>query len=213
MRAPVVSAEAHNPLHVAFLSIMDKIETHACICFRDIKCPAKKADRIAEVIGLCWRWFRRLAERNKDATQFPSALADFAVRAVRSGRRVCGQLRPNDVLSEVAQQNRGFTVEKLPDYSTLNGTPIEEALQDNTRSAVPDQVAFRIDLPAWRRTHTQRNRRIMDDLMMGERTQDVARKYRMSAGRISQLRYQFKRDWQRFVSDLPSVSEPAAASA
>ena len=50
-------------LHAAFLSIMHKIATHARISFRHIKCPEKKADRIAETIALAWCWFRRLARR------------------------------------------------------------------------------------------------------------------------------------------------------
>ena len=50
-------------------------------------------------------------------------------------------------LSPLAQQRKGFTVGKLPDYGTLNGTPLEEALHDNTRSPVPEQVCFRLDFP------------------------------------------------------------------
>ncbi|MBI4305429.1 MAG: hypothetical protein HY678_03830, partial [Chloroflexi bacterium] len=140
----------------AFLAILPRIQTHATVSFRHVECPGKRADRIAEVIGLCWRWFRRLAERGKDATQFPMVLADFAVRAVRSGRRVCGQLKPKDVLSEVAQAKHGFTVELLPSstcaareklYSIPHGQELqdryEERLRDNMQTPIPDQVAFR----------------------------------------------------------------------
>ena len=41
-------------------------------------------------------------------------LAQFAARAVRCGRRLCGQEKANDVFSSVAQRRRGFTVEVLP---------------------------------------------------------------------------------------------------
>jgi hypothetical protein len=54
-----------------------------------------------------------------------STLATVAARAVRSGRRVCGQERAKDELSALAQQRHGFVVEKLPDCSTSAGTPAE----------------------------------------------------------------------------------------
>lgn len=83
----------------------------------------------------------------KDARAFPMVLADFACRHVRSGRRLCGQLKPNDVPSERAQQEHGFTVSKLPDFSTPPAT-LEEALHDNTQTPVPEQVAL-CDFPSW----------------------------------------------------------------
>jgi hypothetical protein len=52
-------------------------------------------------------------------------------------------------LSPLAQQRHGFTVGTLPTRSTLSGNPLSEALADNTRSPVPDQVHFRIDFLEW----------------------------------------------------------------
>lgn len=185
-------------LHRLFLVILPRIETHARISFRDVKCPEKRADRIAETVALCWKWFRRLAERGKDATQFASALASFAAKAVRSGRRVCGQLKPKDVLSERAQQVNGFTVTKLPDFSTLESNPYSEALADNTVSPVPDQVAFRLDFPAWLLSLSDREQRLVADMAMNHRTMDLAAKYGTSPGRISQLRRELEASWNNF---------------
>ncbi len=208
MCAPVISVDTpDNLLHTAFLTMLHKIETHARIFFRDVKCPDKKADRIAESVALAWVWFRNLARRGKDATAFPCVLASFAARHVKAGRRLCGQERSNDAMSAVAQQRHSFVVEKLSDYSTLNGTPLEEALQDNRRSPVPDQVSFRLDFPAWLTTLSERDQRVVEDLALGHRTIDVARKYGISPGRVSQLREQFRRDWMRFVDDAPSKKE------
>jgi hypothetical protein len=78
-------------------------------------------------------------------------------------------------------------------------------LIDNTRSEVPEQVAFRIDFPAWRRTHTERDRRLIDTLMLGERTKEVSRLFGLSQGRISQKRRQFLEDWRRFCGDPAEV--------
>jgi len=197
-----------NVLHRRFLAMVPRIERHARIYFRHLKCPVKKADCVAETIGLSWKWFVRLTRRGKDARKFVSTLASFAARAVRSGRRVCGQERAKDVLSSTAQQRHGFVVGKLPDFSTLTGNPLAEALEDNLRSPVPDQVAFRLDFPAWLTTLTQRNRRILQDMAVGERTKHLARKYGISAGRVSQLRRVFEADWRRFCAEsvAPNVA-------
>src|SRR5262249_9649530 len=129
------------------------------------------------------------------------ALAAYAARAVNSGRRVCGHERKKDVLSPVAQGLHGFYVGKLPDFSTLDGSPLEGAPQDNTVSPVPDQVCFRIDFPAWLSTLSLRARDTVTDMGLGERTLDLADKYGLSPGRISQKRRWFAEDWTRFCGD------------
>jgi hypothetical protein len=209
-----------DPLHVRFLAILPRIERHGRIYFRQVKCPHKKEDCIADMVGLCWHWFQGLAERGRDGTRFPMALAAFAARHVHSGRKLCGQEKSKDVLSPVAQQKHNFTVQSLPTstrapYDHLCSSPLgqerqdvfEERLRDNTITPVPDQVIFRIDFPAWRRTHSQRNRRVIDQLMRGERTKDVAKKFGTTPGRISQLRREFHGDWERFCAPPPEAEE------
>jgi hypothetical protein len=194
----VATTLSFHVLHTRFLSILPRIEKHASLYFRHIKCREQKADRVAEVVALAWKWFVRLAERGKDARQFPSRLADYAARAVRSGRRVTGQLKAKDVLSERAQQRHSFVVGKLPDFSTESTNPLAEALADNTKSPVPDQVQFRCDFPAWLTTRTQRDRRLIEHMAMRERTKDLAQKFGMSESRVSQLRGEYHEDWTRF---------------
>jgi hypothetical protein len=129
-----------DPLHERFLAILPRIEQHGRCYFRHVRCPAQREELLAELRGLCWLWFVRLVRRGKDVLNFVSALAAYAARAVHSGRRVCGHERKQEVLSPVAQRLHGFAVGKLPDFSTLTGSPLEEALQDNTASPVPEQV-------------------------------------------------------------------------
>ena len=70
------------------------------------------------------------------------------------------------------------------------------------------QVSFRLDFPAWLLTRTDRDRRVVEDLMLGERTLDVARKFGLSPARISQLRREFKQDWQLFCADPADFEQP-----
>jgi hypothetical protein len=74
-------------------------------------------------------------------------------------------------------------------------------LRDNTITPVPDQVSFRLDFPAWLKKRSERDRLVVQDLMAGERTTDLAGKYGLTAGRISQLRRDFLEDWRRFTGD------------
>jgi hypothetical protein len=112
--------------------------------------------------------------------------------------------RANDVLSPLARRRHGFLVSALPDVSTLSDNPLAEALHDNTQTPPDEQCAFRIDFPAWRATHTERDRGIIDALL-GERTLDVAGKYGLSPGRVSQLRREFLTDWRRYCDEPPQV--------
>ena len=221
---PLPSA-AVEQLHQQFLALLPRIELHARITFRGVRCPAQREDAIAETVALAWKWHVRLAERGKDVMQFPAAFAALAARAVRSGRRACGHERSRDVLSAVVQRKHGFRVEHLPAstrsphehlYATPHGQALldayEERLRGNTLTPVTDQVAFRIDFPAWLRTLTARERRIIRAMARNERTTDLSKEFGLSPGRISQLRQQFCRDWLRFHGEEAASLKRAAAS-
>jgi hypothetical protein len=197
------SLPAQEALHEGFLTLLPRIVVHARICFRHVKCPHQKEDAIAEAIALAWRWYLRLAERGKDAAGFPSTLAVFAVRRVRGGRRLCSKEKSKDVLTRSAQVRNAFTVAPLPTASRLGDNVFDEALKDNMQTPVPDQVSFRCDFPSWQGTRSDRDRRLINDLMIGGRTGEVARKHGLSAARVAQLRREFHADWEQFCACPP----------
>lgn len=57
-----------------FQSILPRIERHATIYFRNLKCPAKKDDAIAEMVALCCYAdlgiMRRLRKKSFQARRF-----------------------------------------------------------------------------------------------------------------------------------------------
>jgi hypothetical protein len=198
----VPSLDSIHDLQSRFLSLVPRIERHGRVFFRHLRPRSLREERISEMVALAWKWYRRLAEQGKDATQFPSMLATYAARAVNSGRRLCGKESAKDVLSSDAQQRHGFKVKNLPDgYSPVRET-FETALTDNTVTPPAEQVCFRIDFPAWLKTRTERDRRVVQDLMVGDRTCEVSQKYGVSRGRVSQMRRDFQEDWERFC-DVP----------
>ena len=199
-------ATSHS-LHARFLALLLRIEAHAQIYFRDVRCSSTRADRIAEAVALAWKWFVRLAKRGKDAALFVSALAKFAVKAVRCGRRLTGMEKAKDVMNRQTQQRRGFAVEKLPEFSTMSDNPLTEALADNTVTPPPDAAAFRVDFPRWLASLPRRDRRVAKVLMIGERTLDTAHRFKMSPARVSQLRRELCQDWARFHGEVvPAVA-------
>jgi hypothetical protein len=202
-------------LHAAFLTILPRIERHALIYFRHLRCPQRLDDAVAETLALAWLWFVRLIERGKDPQSYPMVLASYAARAVKCGRRVCNNENGKDVMSGLAQQRHGFAVEALPAsllssfedrYSTAHGQhrqdAFEDRLKDNTQTPVADQVCFRIDFPAWLTTLTPRERRLVHDMALNEGTLDLSRRFELSPGRISQLRRELHNDWARFCGDV-----------
>ena len=220
MRSPcLVQAARLGQLQATFITqVLPRVEAHGRIYFRHVKCPDRKEELLAEMCGLAWKWFVGLVQKDKNVLDFVSALANYAARAVNSGRRVCGHERKKEVLSPVARRLHGFVVEALPQatstsheclYASPHGQALldafEERLHDNTITPPPDQAAFRIDFPAWRLTHSERDRRLIDTLMLGGRTKDVSRLFGLSPGRISQKRRQFLQDWTRFCGEAAEV--------
>jgi len=184
--------------HTRFLLLLPRIKTCAQFLFRDVKCPDKRADRIAEVIALAWHWFVTLEKRGKDPASFITALATLACRAVRSGRRLAAMEPAKDVYSSRTQLRQGFTVMTLPDPSPLQGNALDDVLRDNTQTPPPDAAAFRIDFPRWLGTLSARTGRLVNELMCGEKTSVAARAFGVSPGRVSQLRQELHDDWLRF---------------
>ena len=207
------AAARDNSVHDTFLTLLPKIQTHATICFRHVRCPDKKADKIAETVALAWKWYLRLHERGKNIDEFRMVFVFLVAKAVKSGRRLTGMEKPKDVLSERAQRRHGFKVESLPTstrasherrcskpHAQMEQDTFEERLRDNAVTPPPDAAAFRIDFPQWRSVRSERDRQLIDLLMLDTHTQVAARRFGVSPGRVSQKRREFHDDWLRFQS-------------
>jgi hypothetical protein len=201
-------------LHAAFLLILPGIERHGRIYFRHLG-PHRKADAIQEMRALAWMWFVRLHQRGKNPADFVTTFSTLLARAVNSGRRLAGMAKAKDVMNPLTQRRHGFKVEPLHastrvSHVELYGATLgqrrldafEERLRDNTITPVADQVQFRIDWPAWLKTLTGRERRLIRAMGLNERTLDLSRQFGLSPARISQLRREFFLDWHRFLGDL-----------
>src|SRR5262249_1498262 len=85
---------------------------------------------------------------------------------------------------------------------------LQEALTDNTQTPVPEQVCFRCDFPAWLLSLTHRHRQLVEEMARGHRTLDLANKFGITPGRVSQFRLRFHADWLRFQGEAPAEPPP-----
>ena len=71
-------------------------------------------------------------------------------------------------------------------------------LVEDRKAGPADTAAARIDFGDWLLTLGGRRRGIAETLAEGETTSVTAAKFRVSLGRISQLRRELRDDWERF---------------
>jgi len=205
---PASKPRSHHPDD--FLPLMTVVQKHASVVFRGLP-PIEREEAIAEAVAASFVAYRRLCDRGIDpAREFPSMMATFAVRQVRDGRPVGSRRSSKDVLSGRAQRKHGFHVQSLPIstrrphedvHSAVSGQRVmdtfEERLHENRRTPVPEQAAFRIDWPQFMRSLSQRDRRLATFLAMGNSAKQAAEKFRVSQGRVTQLRQGWCREWHR----------------
>ena len=206
-KAKKVKGKSIPAWHGALLKMLPAIRRHAQIAFRHLR-PEAREEAVQEVVCNACCAVARLAELDKLDLAYPTVLARYAVAQVKDGRKVGCKLNVRDVLSPYCQQRKEITVERLDKYDADEGCWIEVLVED--RHAGPaETAASRIDFPAWLDTLSRRNRKIAMKLGAGERTGAVARLFRMSEGRISQLRRELHATWLRFHGEAGGAAVSA----
>ena len=123
----------------------------------------------------------------------------------KDGRKVGGHLNLQDILSDYCQRRQEITVERLDRYDQMEGGWLEAVVEDR-RTPVPDQVWFRVDFPAWLETLPGRERQVAESLMLGQTTGEVAQEAGVSPSRVSQLRRELEASWFGFHGEEMPVS-------
>ena len=197
--------------HAPFLAMLPAIRRAAQITFRKVR-PELRDELIEEVVANCFVAYARLVERGQAGRAAPSPLARFAIAQVRAGRRVGNRLRIRDVLSNYAQFNNGFQVERLDSFDEEEECWQEVVVEDK-RATPADVAACRIDFAEWLRRLTVRLRKIALALAAGETTKGAAERFGLSPARISQLREGLKKSWEAFQGDAEIGGHPQPAAA
>ncbi len=192
--------------HTAFLAMVPATEAHAKFALQYLcagVCRRRRSRRSPATA--CVAFGKWLVELNKAELAYPSALARFAVAQTKDGRKVGGRLNVRDVSSPYCQRKKGVTVDRLDSFDSRNEAWLEVLLED--RHAGPAEVAaMRVDFSAWLKCLPRRLRKIATFLANGETTTAAAKRFRVSPGRISQIRMQLLRAWQHFQGDEPVMA-------
>jgi hypothetical protein len=187
---------------------LPQIVQHAKFAFRHLRGEARQ-EAIQETVANALVAFVALVRRGKMSIAYPTVLARYAVAQIKDGRRVGSSLNAKEVLSSYAQRLKGFRVDRLDHYDPEDQKWCEVLVED--RHAGPAEIACtRIDFAAWLDSLKRRDRRIAQFLSLGNRTSDAARKFKVSEGRVSQLRRELAESWRKFTGDEPG---PAAVAA
>jgi hypothetical protein len=180
-----------------FLQMLPILNRYARFAFRRLRCEARE-DAIGETIANCLCVYRRLYSRNELHRAFASPLVRYAVAQYHDGRRVGTSCSSRDVYSTRARLEGDIEIHSLGTSSDQCEEWLE-CLTDNRRTPVPDQAHFRIEFPRWLGTQTNRNRQIAETLALGHSTGEVARRFNISAARVSQIRRELYESWTEFT--------------
>jgi hypothetical protein len=176
-----------------FVDMLPEIRKWVRLAFRQLN-PEAREDAIEEGIIHSLLSYSRLHSKGRAEKANASSLAWYAVLAVKRGRPAVGRMNAKEPLSRYSHVSSGVRFERQ------NSEWIDKLVEDK-RASVPDQVAAKLDVRAWFATLTKRMNQIAKDLAFGCSTNEVAQKYGVTAGRISQLRRMLEDSWAAFQQE------------
>jgi hypothetical protein len=195
LRAPALGpvTEAHQVQFLALLPTIRRRARRAFCCER----PEQREELVQRVITTSYAMFAQLVQRGKADLAFATPLSDYAIRQTRTGRQLGAKLNRQDVSSPYAQRFHGLRLERLDQIDGECGD-WRETLVEDRRSGPAETAIARLDFAAWWHALPTRLRWIAEALAMGETTANVARQFKLTAGRVSQLRRELMESWERF---------------
>jgi hypothetical protein len=194
-----------------FVSMLPQIVDQAEYAFRQVPAGVRE-ELVQETLAQAYAMFVRLCHRGKTSLAYATPLAKFAIRHVREGRRIGSRCNSLDITSPCPCAAKRITIKRLNRFDRRTGGWKEAVVEDHT--AGPAEIAAtRLDFSGWLSTLSTRDRKLAETLAMGETTGRVARMFRISNARVSQLRRELCRNWHRFVGELADVTLPSVATA
>jgi hypothetical protein len=190
------SANAKPAWHAGFMALLPAILRHVRFAFRRLECE-RREEAVQEALANVLVAYVRLHELGKTELAYASPLARYAVRQVCGGRQVACPLNSNEVLSPYAQRKQGFTVSRLLRPDETDGSWKEILVEDPTCTPA-ELAASRLDFGDWLRRLPRKKRQVASTLAAGETTCGAAQKFKVTPGRISQLRRELADNWDEF---------------
>lgn len=147
-----------------------------------------REEAVQNVLALAWKAFHALILKGRaDEPGILKSVLWYSIKQTRAGRKVDGESRAKDAYKNA---RRGRVQFERADLRHFVG--------DDT--PVPDAVSFRIDVPAFLATLSDRQQRMAEVLMTGETTTAVAHQFGVTPGAVSQFRVRFKELFELFLA-------------
>ncbi len=195
--------------HKAFLALLPAILKHAKFAFASLK-PEARQEAVQEVVANACQAYARLVELGKTDIAYAAPLARYGIKQALDGRKVGGHLNCLDISSEYCQRLKGLVVDRLDRHDKDEENAWSEVLVEDRRAGPAEIACTRIDFESWLKSLPVRHRRLAQFLSMGNRTSQAARKFKVSAGRISQFRKELAESWRKFTGEEPGGAATAA---
>lgn len=174
-------------LHETFVRQLPELEVAALGRFRHLD-PEARQEAVQNTTALAWKFWVRLVKRHGAVDDgLLRSVWWYAMRQTADGRTI--------------SRGQGMHCKKRRDAYDPRSSPIQHLDFDfyiGDTTPIPDQVAFRLDLPRFFETLNDRQRAMAEDLASGMTTAEVARKNGVSAPAVSQFRTRFKVLLERF---------------
>jgi hypothetical protein len=171
----------------AFAGQIAELTCMASAAFRHLD-PEARAEAVQNALALAWKAYEALARQGRgDEAGIIKSCLWYSIRQTRAGRKAEGESRAKDAYKNARKGRVRFERAEL-NHFVGDETPI------------PDQVSFRLDVPAFLATLTDRQRHMAEDLMAGETTSSVAERYGVTPGAVSQFRTRFKHLFDSFMA-------------
>jgi hypothetical protein len=179
-----------------FVSMLPQIVGQAEYALRRVPAEARE-ELVQEAISQAYGMFASLCRRGQTSLAYATPLTKFAIRHVRAGRRFGSSVNARDVTSLSGRASSGVAIKRLDQFDRRKGEWREVLVEDRTAGQA-EIAAARINCATWLGSLSRRQRAIACTLASGESTGRTARKFGLSAARISQLRAWLHEHWRRF---------------
>jgi hypothetical protein len=179
----MVSAHSQS----VFVARLPELQRIAKSAFRHLD-DDRQEEAVQNVLALCWKQYRALVLKGRaDAAEMLTSILFYSIKQTKCGRTIEGCPPANDTFEK---RRRGKAIVEDIDVHDLMGR----------RSEVLDAVSFRVDLPKFFDTLTDRQQQMAHDLALGCSTSEVAENYGVTPGAVSQFRQRFKSLYEEFFA-------------
>jgi len=179
-----------DALQCCFVAYLPDIQSIASWSFRHLD-PDKREEAIQNVVTLAWKFAHVLFRQGRmDEPGILKSVLIYAIRQTRSGRTVQGK-NSRKCKDALDYRDRGRVTFEQTDLTGFIGRT----------TPVPDQVSFRLDVPAFLSTLKRHQQVLAADLAVGMTTSEVAKKHGVTPGAVSQFRQRCKTWFDAYFVD------------